>query len=109
MTTIVATFFDADMRNRTIREARNSLTALIRDAERGNPVRFTRHGKPVAVLLSEQEYRRLSALSTHKDPGQFLERWRAQRPADLEGISDAEVDSWRDKSDDDGHSVSWEK
>jgi prevent-host-death family protein len=96
------------MRDRTIREARNSLTTLIRDAEKGNPVRLTRHGKAVAVLMSEQEYRRLTALSTHKDPWQFLERWRAQRPAGLPGISDAEVDSWRDKSVDDGHSVSWE-
>jgi prevent-host-death family protein len=97
------------MRDRTIREARNSLTALIRDAEKGNSVRLTRHGKPVAVLISVREYRRLSALSARKDPGQFLERWRAERPDNLQGISNAEVDSWRDKSVDNGRSEPWEK
>jgi len=97
------------IRDRSIRDARNSLTALIRDAEKGNTVRLTRHGKAVAVLLSEQEYQRLSAQSAHKDPWQFLERWRAERPQGLPGISDTEVDSWRDKSVDDGRSEPWEK
>ena len=82
---------------------------MIREAEKGNAVRLTRHGKPVAVLMSEREYRRLSALSVRKDPGQFLERWRAERPSGLPGISDTEVDSWRDKTIDDDRSEPWEK
>jgi prevent-host-death family protein len=41
------------MRERTIREAKNSLAALIHVAEKGEAVRLIRHGKPVALLVSE--------------------------------------------------------
>lgn len=106
--TIVATIADTIMRESTIRDARNTLTALIREAEKGKPVRLTRHGKAVAVLISEKEYERLSARSAKKDPWEFLREWRAQLPEDFQGITDAEVDSWRDKSPDGGRKFSWD-
>ena len=43
-----------------IAEAKNKLTAIIHAVEKGSAVKLTRHGKPVAVLLSTQEYERLS-------------------------------------------------
>ena len=45
----------------SIAEARNDLPGLIHDVERGDPVKITRRGKPVAVLLSAREYDRIAA------------------------------------------------
>ncbi len=48
----------------SIAEARNRFTAIIRDAETSPAVEITRHGEPVAVLVSWRQYQRLS---TKKD------------------------------------------
>ena len=45
----------------SIAEARNHFTSIIRDAETSPPIEITRHGETVAVILSWQEYLRLSA------------------------------------------------
>ncbi len=45
----------------SIAEARDNLTALIREVEATAAVELTRRGKPVAVILSIDEYRRLSS------------------------------------------------
>ena len=43
----------------TIAEAKNKLPAIIHAVEKGSPIRLTRYGRPVAVLLSIEEYERL--------------------------------------------------
>lgn len=45
----------------SIAEARSQLSELIHEAERGRAVELTRRGKAVAVLLSVEEHRRLTA------------------------------------------------
>jgi antitoxin Phd len=45
----------------SIAEARNNLARLVHIAEDGEPVRLTRRGRPVAVILSLTEYERLRA------------------------------------------------
>lgn len=40
----------------TISEAKNNLTKLVHNAEEGEIVQLTRHGKPVAVILSMERY-----------------------------------------------------
>jgi len=40
----------------TIAEAKSRLPAIIHSVEDGPSVKLTRHGKPVAVLLSIREY-----------------------------------------------------
>ncbi len=40
----------------SIADARNHLTVLVRDVERGKKVELTRRGKRVAVLMSCDEY-----------------------------------------------------
>ena len=97
------------MRDRTIREAKGSLTSLIHTAEKGEPVRLTRHGKPVAVIVSNRQFQELTAQRERKDPWVFLQRWRSTLPKSFAGISDKEVDSWRDKSPTGGRAFSWEK
>ena len=87
------------MREVPITEAKNALTALVHQAEAGKPVRLTRRGKPVAVLVSEEAYRRLEAgAAQQSDLWEFVERWRAALPADWEGITAEEAQSWRDRT-----------
>jgi len=45
----------------SIAKARDHFTSLVRTVERESAVELTRRGKPVAVILSIQEYKRLSA------------------------------------------------
>ena len=40
----------------TIYDARNNFSSLVRLAESGEPVELTRHEKPVAVIISWEEY-----------------------------------------------------
>lgn len=49
------------MKQYSIAEARDQFASLIKGVETEDPVEVTRRGKPVAVLLSIEEYRRLSS------------------------------------------------
>jgi prevent-host-death family protein len=60
----------------SIAEARNQLPALVRALEKGPPIRLTRKGKPVAVLVSLQEYERLGP--RRPDLWQAIETFRQQ-------------------------------
>ena len=44
----------------SISEAKNRLPDLVHIIEHGSAVQLTRHGKPVAVLLSISQYKRLT-------------------------------------------------
>ena len=44
----------------SIAEAKNKLPSIIHDVESGSSAKFTRRGKPVAVLLSLYDYERLA-------------------------------------------------
>lgn len=44
----------------SIAEARDNFHRVVHEAESGETVELTRRGKPVAVLLSLEEYRRLA-------------------------------------------------
>jgi prevent-host-death family protein len=44
----------------SIAAAKNNLSSLVHEVEQGRPVRLTRRGKPVAVLMSTAQYERLS-------------------------------------------------
>jgi prevent-host-death family protein len=70
----------------SIAEARNNLPGLVREAEQGRPIRLTRHGKPVAVVLSMPAYQRLV------EPGSGLwQRIEAFRAAN--DVRDLDVES----------------
>lgn len=49
------------LRRYSLAEARDRLTAIVRDVETTAAVELTRRGKPVAVILSVDEYRRLAS------------------------------------------------
>jgi prevent-host-death family protein len=61
----------------SIAEARDQFAALVRDAEESNrPVQVTRRGRPVAVILSAEEYDRLLANQPVRDFWAAYEEWR---------------------------------
>jgi prevent-host-death family protein len=67
------------MRESTIRDAKSKLTSLVHEVEKGQPVRLTRRGKPVAVLVSEGEYERMKAAhGPRRDFMRFLPSWRRE-------------------------------
>jgi len=88
------------MRETSIREAKSSLTSLLREVEKGRAVRLTRRGKAVAVLLSERQYERLStAGKPDRDFLRFLGGWRREVIAKgLPFLSDGELAELRDRS-----------
>ena len=77
-----------------IAEARANLPKILREVECGVPVELTRRGKPVAVVLSIHEYRRLTtpkggfweALMEFRRTHDLEEIWREGDP--FEGVRD---------------------
>jgi antitoxin Phd len=57
------------MREIQLRDAKASLSAVVDDVVRGEPAVITRHGKREAVILSFQEWERLSQVPSF---GQLL-------------------------------------
>ena len=55
------------MCRRTIYDARNNLSALIKIAESGEPVELTRHNKPVAVIISWEDFEQTKPKSSFVD------------------------------------------
>ena len=82
------------MEQMTIAYAKNNLPRLIHAVEAGDEVHITRHGKSVAVLISEERYQQL--FNTGNSVFQAIMQWREQYGG-VE-LSDAEVDSWRDRT-----------
>jgi len=67
---ILAIFYNYYM-TKPIYEARNALSHLVSIAEDGEPVELTRYNKPVAVIISYEEY------AKHNGGNQFwLDSWR---------------------------------
>lgn len=85
--------------------AGSALKQFIRRAESGEAVRVTRRGKPVAVLLSKEEYERLEAEESSPDFWEMIEDWRAQTDFGWAELTPEEVDGWRDRGP--GREFSW--
>jgi len=88
------------MSTASIAEARNRLPQIVKQAEAGIPVLITRHGKPVAVLVSAAEYGRLqNGPAAPKSVWETIMDWRAANAAfDWPDLMDGEVEGWRDRT-----------
>jgi PHD/YefM family antitoxin component YafN of YafNO toxin-antitoxin module len=66
---------------------------LIYQLESDEPIHLTRHGKPVAVMLSEANYQKL----TQKNKGLFqaIQQWRSQLDGDS-ALTDVELKKIRE-------------
>ena len=93
------------MQSFSIADARSQLPTIIHAVETGDVTQLTRRGKPVAILLSLKEY---EALISNGQGGliQALNAFNALKQDDKTGISDKQVDEWRDKST--GRDLPWE-
>jgi len=80
----------------SIAEAKNRLPSVIHYVEKGRYVELTRRGKPVAVLLSMQEYQQLSRQFTGFWHALLAFRQNIQDEA-IE-ISDSDFEGLRDSS-----------
>lgn len=80
----------------SIAEARDKLASIVHEVEEAGPVKLTRRGKPVAVLITESEYERLKSAKTSFWAA--VENFRATH--DLKQISPPELDveALRDQS-----------
>lgn len=85
------------MAETSIAEAKTQLTSLIQAAERGEAVHITRRGKPVAVLLSEDEYARLRQGQTPQDFWGLVSEMRADPAFEPVDWTQEEIDAWRDR------------
>lgn len=83
------------MKTSTIAEAKNKLSQLVYQLESEEAIHLTRHGKPVAVMLSEANYQKL----IQKNNGLFqaIQQWRSQ--LDVESLlTEAELKNLRAES-----------
>jgi len=65
-----------------ISEAKNNLPAIVHGVEKGPSVQLTRHGRPVAVIVSAKQYQKL--VRPHKSFWDALHSFRQSiDPADL--------------------------
>jgi len=89
----------------SIAEAKNQLPSLLRKAESGEPIRITRRGRAVAVILSLAEYESLvEAAQNRPSLGQAISSYRRSARFDGEVLPE-EVDTWRDRSN--GREIPW--
>lgn len=86
-----------------IGEAKNKLPSIIHSVEKGPSIKLTRHGKPVAVLLSIQEYERL--ILKKQGFWSALKTFRELTEKEDVAISDSDFKSLRDSSP--GREVDW--
>ena len=84
----------------SLSEAKAQLAGLVHAAEAGEVVHISRHGKPVAVLLSEQAYAALQHGGQNARVWDAIAQWRdagrAQQSDDWPG--DGPTEAWRDRS-----------
>lgn len=83
-------------REYSIAHAKDHLTKAVRAAEAGEPVTLTRRGRPVAVIVSEAEYRRLAG--PRGDFWTALQEFRATFDSERDGIEPEYWEALRDRT-----------
>jgi prevent-host-death family protein len=92
------------MKTSTIAEAKNNLSQLIYQLDSNESIHLTRHGKPVAVMLSEATYQKLT--QKHTGLYQAIQQWRSQLDADG-ALTEAELKQLRSTSQ--ARAFSWDE
>lgn len=90
-----------------ITEAKNTFTSLVHQVEEGEVVHLTRHGRPVAVILSEEGYQALRRhVAAQGDLLDFVQGWRRTLPSDWQGLDTADLRAMRAREP--GREFTWE-
>ncbi len=92
------------MKTSTIASAKTNLTKLIYDLDSEEAIHLTRHGRPVAVMLSESNYQKLIR-KNDEDVYCEIQQWHGESKDDG-AFTDAELDSLRKNSA--GREFSWD-
>ena len=100
-------------------EAKNRLTHIIREVEKGDTIELTRHGKPVAVLVGMEKYAELQGCvrSFSRVFDKFQAEWPvlqaegpmelAEGPVNLTGSREGDIDPFENvRSIDTGRDIS---
>lgn len=82
------------MKTVSVAEAKNRLTELLREVERGTPLAISRRGRVVAVVVGDGEYERLRAAAGGADFSAWLASWRTRAGPGFEGVSPDELARW---------------
>jgi len=82
-------------REYSITRAKDHLTEAVRAAEAGEPVTLMRRGRPVAIIVSEAEYRRMAG--PRGDFWTALQEFRATFESVRDGIEPGYWESLRDR------------
>jgi prevent-host-death family protein len=92
------------MKSSTIAQAKNNLSSLIQQLETGEAIHLTRYGKPVAVMMSENQYHNL--IAPNKSINAAILDWRSQLDNGVDiGLSCQELKALRAESA--GRDFSW--
>ena len=83
------------MSETSVTDAKNNLPMLIHRAESGAAIHITRRGKPVAVLLSEAQYARLTLTREQPSFWEHIVEMRAKPDFEPVTLSVEEVAGWR--------------
>jgi len=82
------------MKTSTIAQAKNNLSHLIHQVEGDEPVHITRYGKPVAVMMSEAQYKALTSPS--KSINSAILHWQSERDENIDhGFTEIELSDIR--------------
>lgn len=84
------------MKQYSIAEARRNLPALVDEAVAGGHVRVTRRGEPVVVIVSLEEFERLS--SRRASFREEYAAYEAEFPEDGQGVEPEYWEAIRDRS-----------
>ena len=82
------------MTEATISHLKNHLPEIVHNVEKGEDIQITRHGKPVAVIVSIDRYSR--AFSSGRGIFNAYLRWRTLHP-EASGFTDDEVAKMRNR------------
>ena len=93
------------MKVSTIAEAKNNLSHLIHELDVEETIQLTRHGRPVAVMMSEECYQKLS--SPVRSLNGVILNWREEQDEISCGLSKEELQSIRLESK--GRDFLWEE
>jgi prevent-host-death family protein len=92
------------MKTSSIAEAKNNLPQLIYQLEANEVIHLTRHGKPVAVMLSEANYQKLTGKGNKLSHA--IHQWRKQLTDDI-ALTETELRSLRSSHSE--RSFAWEE
>jgi antitoxin Phd len=88
----------------SIAQAKDRLPSIVHEVERGQPVEITRRGKPVAIVMSLEEYRRVAG-GKRKSFNEAFEEFRASVDLEALNFTDEDFEGIRDRSP--GRDVHW--